>query len=503
MTHHATLQLRLIDDVVISARSASTGGHQSLDYIPGATLLGYAASKLYTSLSKNDAYLAFHSGKIRFNNALPATKQGEVTYPMPLSWHIKKSGTYKPKSEKKLKNKHVFNFIHQDDFGDENKNQPKQIRNGYITTSGILIKPTKTFFMKTAIDSNTGTAKEAQLFGYESLTAGQCFSTNITADADIDEALFNKIINVLNGELYIGRSKSTEYGRINASVNEKSDTTIKSENKGTTLILWLLSDLALQDEYGQPTLIPDKKNIGINNAKWKADKSFIRTRSYAPYNAKYCSFDLERPVISQGSILYYELTSPLSDEELSKLSNGLGLWQQTGLGAIWVNPDILNTLNPNFKEYVTAETNSNNIKPDSKLISWLESQQTNQNKKGNDRKIAYKYSGDLSNLYKVSAELVGQNGKLVCPNSTQWGRILELSKNNFTQNKIKEKMFLADDKICKGEDWEAEIEYQKKRQPFYSWLESIINDNQIKDLSYVLGILAKQAISMIKKEYRE
>ena len=129
--------------------------------------------------------------------------------------------------------------------------------------------------------------------------------------------------------------------------------------------------------------------------------------------------------------------------------------------------------------------------------------QEHQNKKGNDRKIAYKYSGDLSNLYKVSAELVGQNGKLVCPNSTQWGRILELSKNNFTQNKIKEKMFLADDKICKGEDWEAEIEYQKKRQPFYSWLESIINDNQIKDLSYVLGILAKQAISMIKKEYRE
>ena len=42
--HRAALVLTLESDLVLSARAATLGGHAGLDYIPGAALLGWAAS---------------------------------------------------------------------------------------------------------------------------------------------------------------------------------------------------------------------------------------------------------------------------------------------------------------------------------------------------------------------------------------------------------------------------------------------------------------------------
>ena len=42
-------EIELLDDLVISARSATTGGHQTLDYIPGQTLLGACAAPPLTA----------------------------------------------------------------------------------------------------------------------------------------------------------------------------------------------------------------------------------------------------------------------------------------------------------------------------------------------------------------------------------------------------------------------------------------------------------------------
>ena len=48
------LLITLQDDLVISASSATTGGHESLDYLPGSLLFGVAASRLYAELKKQD-----------------------------------------------------------------------------------------------------------------------------------------------------------------------------------------------------------------------------------------------------------------------------------------------------------------------------------------------------------------------------------------------------------------------------------------------------------------
>jgi len=98
------LILELHEDVVFSARSATLGGHRSLDYIPGAALYGVSASKLYDSLGRY-AFTVFHSGKVRFGNGYPLAPNGEVGFPVPFSWYSVKGETQTSKSENWLVDK--------------------------------------------------------------------------------------------------------------------------------------------------------------------------------------------------------------------------------------------------------------------------------------------------------------------------------------------------------------------------------------------------------------
>ena len=91
--HRRALRLTLLDDCVFSARNATEGGHHSLSRIPGQTLLGAAAARLYGTFIErgDDAYTAFHSGRVRFLDGLPSDADA-IAYPVPLAWHRPKSG---------------------------------------------------------------------------------------------------------------------------------------------------------------------------------------------------------------------------------------------------------------------------------------------------------------------------------------------------------------------------------------------------------------------------
>ena len=84
------LKITTLEEVVISERAANEGSHASLDYLPGATFLGAIAARLYEDLSEQEAYQVFHSGKVRFGNALPLSQDEQQTYPMPLCWYKNK-----------------------------------------------------------------------------------------------------------------------------------------------------------------------------------------------------------------------------------------------------------------------------------------------------------------------------------------------------------------------------------------------------------------------------
>jgi len=119
-------------------------------------------------------YSVFHSGKVRFGDALPITQAGDLTVPMPFAWHVAKGKDYRDTTNPGyLNGANIINLVTEN--WPEGK-QLKQLRRGYITANGSLVVPETTFRMKTAIDPGTATASEAQLFGYAALQAGQRFS---------------------------------------------------------------------------------------------------------------------------------------------------------------------------------------------------------------------------------------------------------------------------------------------------------------------------------------
>jgi CRISPR-associated protein Csx10 len=298
-----TITLKLLDDTVISERAATQGGHRCLDYIPGANLLGWSATQLYPTLSKHDAWSLFHSGMVRFGNALPLTATGAVGRPMPLCWHENKGGN-RAIQDSQIQPGSLMNLLHCEPDADV---QPRQLRAGYVSEQGEVVKPNRMLRMKTAIDPDQGRAANAQLFGYEAIVAGTRFQAKLTADDTIDPSLLEKLRTSLCGQIRLGRSRSAQYGGVQALTNSWREETPTNKPQ-SNLILWLQSDLALVNEAGSPTLVPEAQLLGLTSgARYQADRSFVRYRRYTPYNQARRSHDVERQVISQGSVLCYAL----------------------------------------------------------------------------------------------------------------------------------------------------------------------------------------------------
>ena len=426
-----TLTLKLLDPLVLSQSNATVGLHQSLDYIPGATFLGAIASKHYAAFKKeNLAHTLFHSGEVRFHNAR-ILYQNTPTYPVPLSYHHIKGG-----------NKNVIKNLLIDQIGDW---QPKQHRKGYLTQDKKLIKPKKTTHLRTAIDPKKGTAAEGQLFGYQALAEGITLQTHIDFDNTTGfEALKAKIKK--NDILHIGRSRSAHYGRIQIT-DIKEDTASFDNyptidlNGETHLVLWLASDLAAYDQNGTPTLFPNLKDLGLSIDAEPTKKTYIRTRTYAPYNGYRRSYDLSRQVIQQGSILTYQIDSPLSETDKQKLQQGLGAYREMGLGQLvplqeskW--KDLIQSSpklsKPEDKKKRTASS-------DSPLLKTLKTRKTQIEARSeiDDAVEAAIYS--LCQKMQNIRRYLGIGKQPVGPTKTQWGMIRDL---------VTKTQFASSDEVC-------------------------------------------------------
>lgn len=111
----------LLDDIVLSQRTATAGDHKSLDYIPGSAFLGAMAGRFYSAFGSDKAWDIFNSSKVCFCNAYPMMNDKRST-PMPLSFHSEKVPS-------KGKENEVLNFVL--NKGDE-KIQYRQNRSGYV-----------------------------------------------------------------------------------------------------------------------------------------------------------------------------------------------------------------------------------------------------------------------------------------------------------------------------------------------------------------------------------
>lgn len=421
--------LRLLSNCIISQSSATAGDHDCLDYIPGSALLGVVANRLYADLPQEQSKVLFHSGAVRFGDALPVVGD-DYGWPVPLCWHqIKGEDCYEVGSNRKRLNPAAI-FDPSRKQAEEGK-QPKQLRDGHITVTGQLIKAEKDYELKTAINAETGSAASSQLFGYQSLKAGQSFVFTITLNAGVDSALVKRLEESLTGQVLLGRSRSAQFGEafIEKITQQPSLAKVSSDK---TLRLWLLSDLALLDDNGNPLLSPTAKALGLpEGSQWQVNQSFIRTRSYTPFNGKRQSYDLERQVISRGSVLVFSLPRPLTEEETQSLSF-VGQYQAMGLGKLAVNPALLADASPVFdkaKETTTLEAKAV-AEPNSLLVRVLNNKKTALNQNSKVEKQAKDLVVQIQTALNSAAAWLGlPKGSYPseAPARTQWGEVRNLA----------------------------------------------------------------------------
>ncbi|WP_298128649.1 hypothetical protein [Ferrovum sp.] len=492
--HHQTLLISLIDDCVFSERAATEGAHGTLDRIPGAALLGAAASRLYASLSIDAADAAFHSGRLRFCDGLPADKQLS-TWPVPMCWHYAKS--MKPQGDF-LVPQDVHNFLHVDDIPKadptQGNEQAKPLREGYVSQSGRWIKPKRNYRMKTAIAPETGRAADAQLFGYTALERGQTFIARIEADADFDAQLFSRVAKVLEGQLLLGRSRSAEYGRVQIEHAPGAVRPKHGSVTGRNLTLWLLSDLAPCDANGQATLNLDVQALGLpHGSRVEWGKTFVRARRYSPWNSKRHGYETERQVLVAGGIITITLPADADSEVcMAQLQRGIGLHREAGLGQVWINPPLLATANPQFDPRSSAPPKEIMKAPSHPLVDWLKTKtgatQDDTENKANDIVRDYQEAIESARRVQGYPEFVTD----FYPSRSQWGSVLEVARVK-QGKKLFHALFHERDGVIRpnGKGWDSEIPPNSERGPWSKladWLKLRISQDQQCDAHLVQQI---------------
>lgn len=455
------LKIELLEDCVFSARSATEGGHESLDRIPGAALLGAAAARIYDKLG-DKAFDVFHSGRLRFGDGLPWSGNG-IGWPVPCCWHYPKTG--RPDENGRLVSKNLYNFIHVK--GIDGNKQPKQLRSGYVHLDGRYTRPMHSLRLKTAISYKTGRASEGQLFGYDALHQGQSFVSLLEADDDFEEVLFNQVIETLEGNVLLGRSRSAEYGR--AKISKIPEVEVDGaldpdENKSNGhLILWLISDMAPVDRHGHPTLQIDGLSFGLPGARVVWDKTFLRGRRYSPWNAARHGYDRERLVLGAGGVITLELDGGMDrDKVIETVKNGVGLYREAGLGRLWIDPPLLTTEKPTFEKTqggTDAEPEEEKpAAPNDPLVTWLK-ETAGIDWKSQAEEEARRVEESYVTIVAQSRRLHGIAPDVdYGPSRSQWGTVMSKARGVVGQA-LHTALFTGSNPVIRadGEGWNIEV----------------------------------------------
>jgi hypothetical protein len=216
---------------------------------------------------------------------------------------------------------------------------------GFVARDGEVITPSLGSRLRTA--TKDGRAADGKLFGYQHLAPdGACrYAASVEAAAPVWKALRDRF----EGQtLYLGRGANTAYGGAYACEWIEKDAEEKCARlwpRGEVAAgvrnvrVWALSDLALEDEQGGACFAPAPELLGLpKGGRLNGGDSAIGVRRYAAWNYHLESRDLERQVIAAGSVLSFHYPEGVPH---SAPGSTVGLWQESGLGRIWVAPPLL------------------------------------------------------------------------------------------------------------------------------------------------------------------
>lgn len=443
--------LTTVDPVILSQTTATTNNHECLDYIPGSTILGALAAQLYSSLDEQSSWAIFHSGAVQFGPSYPVADQ-QLALPIPACWHFEKDK--KAFDGNKLNQAELVNQAHPD-FERTEGVQYKQCRNGYISSSGETASVEQGLSVKTAINRETGIAKDGSLFSYAYLEAKQTFIGWIDSD-NLD--YLNEIKSQLSGQFSLGRSRNTEFGRVDIHLlDEMPVNPPKVMNE--VLTIWCLSDCQCLNSLGLPTFVPELNQL-VPGAQGALDsnKSFIRTSKVSRFNQKRQGFDSEQLLISKGSVLVYHLDAPLSAQQLNDLQqSGIGINRQQGLGWVMVNPAWADnahltdaSLFTSVKLTASTQPKYSNS-PTSDLTRWIANRCEQETSAAQIKDEVQALLTQIGQAYRNARQYNHiLNSYEVGPSSSQWRRISDELRNH--NHDWKTVLFDKNHGICKAQN---------------------------------------------------
>ncbi len=435
-----TFKCTLLSDIIINAQTATEGTQETLDFIPGSNFLGIVA-KYYSSFS--NSYDVFHSGKVRFGDAHLA-KNDEKSFKSPLSWFINKGSkiTETPiwihhssvlTAEKRNSLKIKIDNKEQDV-------QLKQVRSGWVLGDGSMLKAENNFAIKSAYNRDERRSQEGKMYGYKSLESDSEWIFFVDVDEAINET---EIIEKLEGERNIGRSRSAQYGRVKIEkIDQKYESKSSKDLIDGKVVIYAESRLAFYDELGQPNLQPTEKDFNLpENYEICWDLSQVKHQIFAPYNGKNKSSEADRAVFQKGSVFVFKGSGEI---DLTKIESGIGAYLNEGFGQVIVNPSFLKAdSNGELSQFKLKETAKEakeetasikaikeNDASDAVFANWIKAQE----KRKDDEKAIY---DKVNNFSQKADESKKFNG--ITP--SQWGQIRAIATTSKDIQELKDKLF--------------------------------------------------------------
>jgi len=410
-----TFEVEFLSDVVLPATSNTEGNIEQLDFIPGSNFLGMVASNGNYDKFK-DSFKLFHSGAVRFSDATLLHK-GKATYKIPLSFF-----------HEKLKKDEMVNHHLVEDFGAFK--QLKQKRKGYITQELEEVILNHNYAQKSAYDKLHRRSKEGSMYGYSAIPSGTKwqfvvqYSELETSDKELLKAS-------LLGKKRLGKSKSSQYGQVFIREVEDMASLPSMESKSSSVILYAKSRIALVDEEGNPTY--DLKYLidGLDDSNIVWEKSQLKTSTFTPYNGAMQTKCYERVVMNAGSVIVLQ---NLSDEQVERLTQGVGIYLSEGFGELLVNPSFLLEEGRFSLGEENLKSKATPLKITEPIVMFLKYREDKKREK--------------LNLARKVDEFIGKHKKLYGNiSNAQWGTVRSICTSNTKNFKDEIRAYVSSGKV--------------------------------------------------------
>lgn len=402
-TKRMQIMIRLDAPVLLTRRGEAGNQFETLDFITGTSLWGSLAARAieHNPLDKERNYeefvQLFHRGQVRCSALYPlklsSPKDAYPTFPAPLDLFSCK----------------IFHGIGKNSHGahcwataarheqmlcaacqkQQQRETPVERVSGFITLNKdpALLEPQKCYEMHTQINPESQRVQPGMLYGYVALQAGQYFSGELTF---CDEAIWQKFLK-LTGiagtgqtfELAIGKAARRGYGRVTACLQDVSAKPplwismpfakrVPAKNQPLTLVLTLLSDAIIPDDWGRFRLSFDadwlKDTLHIPELTDGDLNVFNAFRTVDGFNSV-SGLPRQRDIaLKAGSAVGMRLEKPLSPEQIRHLetleAEGIGLRRREGFGRLVFN-------HPFYGGHSAIKGTSLDIKPEALQLPTL------------------------------------------------------------------------------------------------------------------------------------